>query len=139
MSLGTGSLNDVNFAVYGPFDSLTVSGGNSVGSQINQDSWNAYITFPVAKASFYYVVVKPNSDMLKTNTLIRLLYMTDVFQCSFQEGVTDPNGYLQGCSLDAPTRGFPCISNNYDGKCNSCFSPYNVDSKGRCMLSLDCP
>ena len=77
--------------------------------------------------------------MLKANTLIRLLYTTDVYQCPFQEGITDPNSYFQGCSIDAPTRGFPCISNNFDGRCNSCYTPYAVNTKGRCVLSLECP
>lgn len=139
MSIGTGSLNDVNFAVYGPFDNLTVSGGSVSSTVVNQDAWNSYISYRITKSSFYYIILKPSNNMFKLNTLIRLLYMTDVYQCPFQEGFTDPNAYFQGCSLDAPTRGFPCMSNNFDGKCINCYSPYEVDTKGRCVLSLECP
>jgi hypothetical protein len=117
LSIGTGSLKDMNFNVYGPFDSLTVFGGSSVGSLVIQDNWNGYISYQITKSSFYYIVLKPNNNILQTNTLVRLLYMTDVYQCPFQAGISDPNAYFQGCSLDAPTRGFPCMSNKFDGKC----------------------
>lgn len=124
LGIGSGSLSDIAFDVYGPFNSLTVSGGTAVGLKVNQGSYNALIFYQVAGPSYYYIVVKPNfSTYSPSSSLINIRYSTDIYQCPYTKGINDPNEYFQGCSLDAPTRDYPCL-NFYDGKCRLCDKPY---------------
>jgi hypothetical protein len=102
--VGVGSLGDVAFDIYGPFNNLNVSGGTAVALKVNQGSHNALIFYKVTGPSYYYIVVKPNfSTYTASNSLISVRYKTDIYQCPYSKGINDPNDYFEGCSLDETT------------------------------------
>lgn len=66
--------------------------------------------------------------MLGSAPYISFTYSTDVYQCPFGKGVTDINGNFQGCSINAPTQGYPCLVNNkVNNYCTLCADPYTAN------------
>ena len=139
LSMSSGSLNDIKFALYGPFNSLTVSGGNPT-LPISVGLMQSSISFWASSNSYYYIVVKPKATIYAQASLIRLIYSTDIYACPYLDGSTDYNSAFQGCRVNSPTKGYPCLTNDFNtGYCTSCVSPYKPNAVGVCLTDISCP
>lgn len=138
LSMNSGSLSDINFALYGPFSNLTVAGGTPT-LPTTTSSLNSSINYNPTSDSFYYFVLKPKANFYTQNNFIRLVYPTDVYQCPYLTGSTDYNSNFQGCSYTAPTKGPPCIVNDVaTGKCLFCTYPLTPNTDGVCTYNTSC-
>ena len=127
LSISSGSLDDIVFAAYGPFNSIAVTGGTPTLPTITS-SFNSSINFFAASNSFYYYVLKPKANVYTQNVLIRIAYQTDTFQCPYLNGATDYNSNFQGCSYSATTKGLPCLQYDFaTGLCLACMAPFRVN------------
>jgi hypothetical protein len=125
--------------VYGPFQSLTVEGGNQ-NTAAPADSGLASITYNANAREYYYIEVIQSPTLTLSGNSISVKYDTDQYKCPYSNEFSDYNGVFTGCSNTLPTYGFPCI--NYDaniGTCTACANSWTVDINGVCIQDTSCP
>jgi hypothetical protein len=127
----------LSLSVFGPFQSLRISGGSPIASSSNGSS---SITYSSSGSQYFYVVVKASPELQLSNQFITVKYQTDLYECPYELGYPDYNSVYLGCSNEMPTVGYPC--SNYDAiiqKCIHCYQPYVANTAGVCVQSTNCP
>ena len=128
---------ELTLTVYGPFQTLQVSGGSVVGST---GSSGGSVSYNSNGNQYYYAVLYANDALMLSNQMISARVTSDLYACPYDQGYLDYNSVYQGCSNSMPTIGFPCSNFNSNiQKCISCYSPYVANSLGVCVQTTTCP
>ena len=138
--LSAGAISNLNMTLYGPFTSLSYTGGSSQAINTVSSS-QAALTYSSKSGSYYYLVVSVSNNVIYTESpFVRILYETDEYQCPYGTDAADYNGVFRGCSTALPTRVYPCINfDNTLNKCLSCQAPWVATDKGVCIVDTQCP
>ena len=138
LTLPSSMIGNAVLYLYGPFDTLTTSGGpylqNSNATQIMT------LNYQTNGREYFYIKIEQSDSMTQSALAISIRYLTDIYQCPYNNDFDDINGVYQGCSNVVPTYGFPCI--NYDNgqnTCTACAKPWIISSGGVCVVDTTCP
>lgn len=138
LSLSADRIADLPATLYGPFPTLTYTGGSSVGTISTQSSYDKVISYSSSGSAYYYLVID-GSNLFNVGPLLRLTFQSDTFQCPFGADASDYNGIFPTCSTSVATSGFPCISfNNIVNRCESCFNGWIPNGMGICVQNTNC-
>jgi hypothetical protein len=74
-----GMASSYSLSVYGPFQTLQISGGTQVPTTVNQGA----VTYKSVGGEFFYLVVHFNDNYIGSNENVNIKYQTDLYACPY--------------------------------------------------------
>lgn len=138
LSLSTPTISSLTASLYGPFPTLSYTGGNLIAATA-VTTYDSRITYSSNGNAYYYLVIQATDSLYTSAPLLRLGFETDTYQCPFSSDTADYNQVFSGCSTTVPSSGFPCLTfDNLAQKCLTCYDTWVPNQLGVCVQNTNC-